>query len=573
MTSVTGQWVLLCSGDDRSVDDVRAAHGLADALVARGHTVRVLEPARWLEADGADVVVVTTPAAEPSYAANAWRIAWVGEQVERWAAAPHLPAYDQVLATSPLSAERLRRATDRAGEVLMRGCDPGATGAGPADPAPDEDAARGTGHLSCAWLASVAAGETPETAGRLGLRAAGLLGLDADERRRTVRERHAWARRAEEIVRLVEAGRGRGPAPRHPVHFWPDYTSGNPIQSMMYAALGDVDAYPVAVPGTLADWLERRTPRAQGLVLHLHWTAPILQNCRSAVDALVALRRTLTALEGYVGAGGRMAWTIHNVLPHDVKWRWAELELAQWLADHAERVHVMAPVTVREARPFYVVDPARVVQVDLSSYEGVYPRWIGRQEARRRLGLEPHHRVLTAVGGIRAYKGLNRMLDVFAAMAAEDPDLRLLVAGQPSGDGIEELRERCEADPRVVARFGFVADADLQVWMHAADLAVLPYRAILNSAAFTLAHTFGLPVVGPAAGGLLEWDHVDHVRLFDPADDGSLEETLRTAVTDLVVDETRAARAHEAARAASLRLHPDRMADGLAEMIGSLVVG
>ena len=50
--------------------------------------------------------------------------------------------------------------------------------------------------------------------------------------------------------------------------------------------------------------------------------------------------------------------------------------------------------------------------------------WIAAQ-----LGFGPDDKVLVALGGIRPYKGLGRLLDVFHELADEDPSLQLLVAG------------------------------------------------------------------------------------------------------------------------------------------------
>jgi hypothetical protein len=44
--------------------------------------------------------------------------------------------------------------------------------------------------------------------------------------------------------------------------------------------------------------------------------------------------------------GGHLVWTVHNVLPHDVRHRDVEIELLTFLAEHAELVHAMGDATV-----------------------------------------------------------------------------------------------------------------------------------------------------------------------------------------------------------------------------------
>ena len=46
----------------------------------------------------------------------------------------------------------------------------------------------------------------------------------------------------------------------------------------------------------------------------------------------------------------------------------------------------------------------------------------------------------------------------------------------------------------------YIPDAELQVWLRAADVVVLPFRDILTSGSAILALSFGRAVVAPALG-------------------------------------------------------------------------
>jgi len=202
-----------------------------------------------------------------------------------------------------------------------------------------------------------------------------------------------------------------------------------------------------------------------------------------------------------------------------------------------------------------------------SSYLGAYPDRIGREEARRRLGLAAEDKALLTLGQIRPYKGLARLLDFVEGGPDPDPALRLLVAGSLGRhlDG-PALEERLAATPRVVAHLSRVHDDDLQVWMRAADLAVLPYLRVLNSGAFLLAETFGLPVVAPRVGALAERDGEAHVRLFG---DDDFEQVLGAAVRDLVEDPDGAAAARTSATSAAEARPPAQMAAAFADLVAT----
>ncbi|PVG82642.1 hypothetical protein DDE18_09710 [Nocardioides gansuensis] len=656
----------------RSVDlrearfDLVAAAGLGLALVEQGYGVRLVPQHRWHLGGAADVWVALLPEVDPSLApAGAWRVAWALNDTEQWAAADHLVAYDQVLATSDIALTRLREHTDRAGTVLRAAADariftPGVQGqpregvvsfgihvdrtrtphpvlgelavqvpltvhaepmrnmragllARLAPPVPwlrvPEVAARalvtvddmspsavGNGTLDARVFESLACGTLPVVNTRLGLAEIGLdlptyrstrelarvlshLVSDpegtqarAATLRETVLAGHTWEHRAEEFASAVKRAReAASPGPRRALHYFPDYNSANPYQGMLFAGLDTVDAYPVAVTDVI-DHLDRRAVSAVPGTLNIHWTTPILQYATGPFRAALELDRFSAALHRFRGAGGRLVWTLHNVLPHEARLVWAETELAQLLADRADAIHALSAITARQASEVLRLDPRRVVVIEHSSYLGCYPDWISRDAARRSLGLGSDDVVLVALGGIRPYKGLGRLLDVFHELAEDDPRLRLLVAGKPAQTSeTAGLQRRCEQSQRVISHFAHLPDDQLQVWFRAGDLAVLPYSRILNSGVFWLAQSFGLPIVGPRTGALLDLADQDHVRLFSPRDDRSLKETLRTAIVELVYDETQARAARQASLETARSRPPEQMAEDFAAFIDALL--
>ena len=395
----------------------------------------------------------------------------------------------------------------------------------------------------------------------------------AAQLRDVVLDGHTWDHRAAQLDGLVRARRRTTlPAPpARALHYFPDYNRANPYQGMLFAGLDSVDAYPVAVADVVAH-LENRAVSAVPGTLNIHWTTPILQYAAGPYRAAIELDRFSAALHKFRAAGGRLVWTLHNVLPHEAKHVWAETQLAQLLADRADAIHALAEITARQASEVLRLDPRKVVVIEHSSYLGRYPQWISREAARAQLGFGPDDKVLVALGGIRPYKGLGRLLDVFHELADEDPALQLLVAGKPAQtQETAGLERRCEQSPRVRSEFSHVPDDQLQVWFGAADLAVLPYSRILNSGVFWLAQTFGLPIVGPRTGALLDLADEPHVRLFNPRDDRSLKETLRAAVHDLVDDPERAEHARAASLATARSRPPHRMAADFATFIEPLL--
>lgn len=325
-------------------------------------------------------------------------------------------------------------------------------------------------------------------------------------------------------------------APVRLVHFAPNY-KGNPYQRMLYAGLPGINARAVPVKD-ITEHLAGQAASGRPGLFHLHWTNTILQSAETEMEARARLDAFTRALESFTAAGGTLIWTIHNVVPHDADFVDLEVELATTILRYAARVHLLSAQTIDQASSFYAIDPTKAVVIELSSYHGVYPNTVSRSEARAALGIAPTDKTLLVAGYIRPYKGIDRMLEVFDDLLAEDATLRLLIAGRPlDAEGVADLEARCAAHPRVVSRFARIPDDELQLWYGAADVAVLPYTNILNSAAFRLATSLGVPAVGPRMGALTAFDDKPYVRLFDPDSRDDLRDVVRAAVADFAGNE------------------------------------
>jgi glycosyltransferase involved in cell wall biosynthesis len=348
--------------------------------------------------------------------------------------------------------------------------------------------------------------------------------------------------------------------------FFPDWREFNPFQTLLYSDLERVDAEARPVGDLRRHLLARAASRDPG-VLHVHWTTPVLRSVGGAEQARAKVDAIVAALDDYAAAGGRLVWTVHNVLPHEAAHHEDEVRLAQALADRADVVHVMSMSTLALTAPDYRLDPARVSCIPHSSYRGVYPDWVSRAGARRRLGLADDDRVLLSFGHLRPYKGVDRLLDYVES--SSDPDERLLVAGPMARrPGARDLRRRLRSSVRTHSVLRRVPDDRIQVWMRAADVAVLPYTRVLNSGAFLLAETFGLPVVAPRDGALAEREGEAHVRLFG---DDDFDQVLTEAMADLVVDPVGAREARASADRAAYERPVEAMAASFADLVAPLL--
>lgn len=240
------------------------------------------------------------------------------------------------------------------------------------------------------------------------------------------------------------------------------------------------------------------------------------------------LRRLLTQLSRFQKSGGRVAYTVHNVEAHEGESpvdRWGTARLIQ-LADvvHVHDASTAAAVATRFDRR------AGVVVVPHGHYIDSYRNTMSQAMAREHLGLPDRAFVYLALGLLRPYKGLEELIPAFRSLP--DDAAVLLIAGTPSPAGYTAaLAGLIGGDARIRLIPRFVPPEDIQLYLNAADICVLPYRQITTSGAALLALSFGVPVLAPAIGAFPHLLAEGRGILYNPGEAHSLAQALAQART------------------------------------------
>ncbi len=326
----------------------------------------------------------------------------------------------------------------------------------------------------------------------------------ADDRRQLVRERHSYEVRAaefdEHLQRLVKSDDTATDTGDTVIAYFPDYRD-NPYLEMMWSDLRSRRSAPIAVGNSLDFSVPLRVAGTRPAVFHINWTAPILGGGADEHSRLVRYRRFLEALDQLHEQGMGSIWTVHNVLPHECSDLVLEAQFRQEIADRVDLVHVMCEDTVAACSGRFEIPSSKVRVLPHPSYIDVYPNLVDKQTARYELGLSHDDYVYLHFGQIRPYKGIDRLLDAFDRLARHRPRAKLLLVGSPGRfEGLAEIMQRARANPSVISNFNAVPDADVQLYLNAADVVMLPYRTALNSGALQLAYSFARPVIASEVG-------------------------------------------------------------------------
>jgi beta-1,4-mannosyltransferase len=354
------------------------------------------------------------------------------------------------------------------------------------------------------------------------------------------------------------AALSRVPVDRSPLvwAFTPFYT-GNPFQAVLYS--GFFGTGTIAAPAFRAADLAAATrgwPRDLPLVVHVHWLNQVLAACTDEASARQAAGDHTELLDLLVARGARLVWTVHNVLPHDIRFEAQEVALRQAVIDRAGLIHVMSPRTPELLAPWLTLPADRLYHCDHPGYQGVYPDWISRDDARQRLRVPDGSVALLLTGALKPYKGMTELLSAVQQVNEGQPGaITLIVAGRP--DEATETQEFIAAavhEPAVRLLPDKVPDVDFQVLMRAADIVALPYRRSLNSGVLALGLSFGRPALLPSTSGSVPLVADGASVIYDPDDPGALTGAVR-ACLELDLPAARAA-----AAAAGQRIHRQTVA-------------
>jgi beta-1,4-mannosyltransferase len=340
--------------------------------------------------------------------------------------------------------------------------------------------------------------------------------------------------------------------------------SANPVQALLTRRAWDHGFGPINLNG-LRELPELRPLTDLGIrsVLHLHWTSGILRRAGPGKEGRRAVKEAVGRIDAFLGDGGKLVWTVHNVLPHGTPDAELDAALQREIVDRASVIHILTQQTADEARGVFELPAERVLHVPHPSYAGAYPDVTVREGARHRLRLDPDAIVYAFLGGIRANKGLTQLLDAFEPMAAEDPRRRLIIAGDPDGSAdAQAALDRAAANPFVLVQAGPVPADEMQLYLRAADAVLLPYLSGLNSGVLMLAFTFGLPVVASDLGSFRELVTPQTGRLFRRGEVGELTAAIRS-LDDLIATPESRAEARDYAYAVARQHDPDTVSTAL----------
>jgi glycosyltransferase involved in cell wall biosynthesis len=169
---------------------------------------------------------------------------------------------------------------------------------------------------------------------------------------------------------------------------------------------------------------------------------------------------------------------------------------------------------------------ARVVVHPLPLFDAFPKGRYERESARKALGV--NGRVILFFGLIRAYKGLEVLIDAFARVV-QRLESTLLIVGEfyDKKDNYTSQIDRLGVAQHLRVIDQYVPNEEVEKFFVACDVVALPYHSATQSAIVQVAFHFGKPVIVTSVGGLP--DVVEHGKtgfVVPPGDPAALAESI-----------------------------------------------
>lgn len=193
---------------------------------------------------------------------------------------------------------------------------------------------------------------------------------------------------------------------------------------------------------------------------------------------------------------------IDNIVPHEK--RIGDQAFAQYYVQPVDSFVVMSRSVEKELQPF--LKPEQTVRYLPHPIYDSYGDRMTKEAACAQLDLPTQPRYLLYFGFIRAYKGLDVLLQAMADPRIRALGVQLIVAGEyyASPELYEDIIKENQLEEQLVLRTAFIPEQDVAAYFGAADLVVQPYKTATQSGITQLAYHFEVPMLVTEVGGLPE---------------------------------------------------------------------
>jgi glycosyltransferase involved in cell wall biosynthesis len=215
----------------------------------------------------------------------------------------------------------------------------------------------------------------------------------------------------------------------------------------------------------------------------------------------------LIAVIGSRMIGGKVVFTIHNVMPRHQKLYLYHKFIYRMMYSLCHKIIIHSEKGKEEIIDLYKVSSEKIHVIPHGDYKFFIPeKQISKAEAKSILGFTEDVKTILFFGAIRPNKGLKDILLALPYIKEQVSNVMLMIVGEmmENYNSYREVIVEKQIRNEVFEKLDYVPNEDVAFYFFAADLVVLPYKEITQSGILQIAYAFGKPVVATDLGGFRE---------------------------------------------------------------------
>lgn len=256
--------------------------------------------------------------------------------------------------------------------------------------------------------------------------------------------------------------------------------------------------------------------KPEGLTIH-NWLSSINPiSWRRAAKKIIALQPQLVVIRFWIpfmgpalGAlakklrrrGITVIGLIDNAIPHES--RGFDQKLSNLFFKHCSAFFTLSGNVANDLR---LLAPGKEIATSPHPIYDIFGYPVSKAQAREKLKLDPDQNYILFFGFIRAYKGLDLLIEAMATEAVRKLDIKLIVAGEfyENEQKYHDLIASLDLTNSIVIRSDYIPQEEVKYYFCAANIVAQTYRSATQSGVTQIAYHFERPMLVTDVGGLAE---------------------------------------------------------------------
>lgn len=199
--------------------------------------------------------------------------------------------------------------------------------------------------------------------------------------------------------------------------------------------------------------------------------------------------------------GIRVVGLVDNAIPHEA--RGFDKSLSNLFFKHCNAFFTLSQSVADDLE---LLAPGIPIGTSPHPVYDIFGQGVSKEEAREKLNLDPDKKYILFFGFIRAYKGLDLLIEALGVKAVKELNIHLIVAGEFYEDQKKyiDLIESLDLNDSVTIRSDYIPQEEVKYYFCASNLVAQTYRTATQSGVTQIAYHFDRPMLVTNVGGLPE---------------------------------------------------------------------